>query len=960
MSTQDRYRRVESLFHQLVDLDAAARAARIAELGAAEPALAAELSALLSERPAVDERVLDELARDAKVLALTAGMPEHIGPYRVLRLLGEGGMGRVYEAEQQIPVQRRVAVKLTHGGRDNARVMARFHAERQALALLDHPNIARIFDVGTHNDGRPWFAMELVDGVPITQWAEAHDSDLRERLELLLPVCDAIGHAHRKGVIHRDLKPSNILVAEVDGKPVPKIIDFGIAKALYPLGEEIDVTRAGELIGTPEYMSPEQASLGAVDVDTRSDVYALGLVLFELLVGQLPLALDDLRRVAFDEMCRRIREDEPPRPSVVLDARARTTVGESGPRWARRVAGDLDAVVLKALAKDRERRYDSVAGFADDLRRFLSDQPVQATPPSRRYRLRKFVKRNRAASIAVAIVAVTVLIAAGMAVRSWVAVRDAVATATAAQQRADAINRFLLGLFAAADPRKEPGRDPTARDLLARGLVQLRADTSLSPDARLDLLESLGDAAHGLGDYAQAAAMFEEAATLHAARMPPDPARHGYIIDRLGVLARDRGDLAVAAARHREALVVFERAGLGSSAAALRARGNLAIVLRRQGELAAAAEAYATVIAGLGGDGATPSEQLAGAWLNLAAVLQDQGDLDGAIATQRKALDAFQAVLPPDHPNFAVVYNNMSVVARNAGRLHDALDLIRRAKDNEAINLPADHPDRADGLHNEAAVLVRLGELDLAEARLVEALALLARTLAADNPRTWVHRDTLAEIRMRRGENAEASAAFEALLAEMPADGASLRQRLASLRKLGIAQRAAGLTAAAMRSADMSIMLASEAGRAPDQALGLLLAALLALDAGDAGKAAEHYAAAVRLLPACEQGACALDQGNTHLIRAQYLARTAPPAVALAAAAQAVQHGGWSATMLDAGDFAALRSDPGWAAIEAALAARLVAPARTPSAKSSRPGRPVGTQALHDHAALLGKPSTKG
>jgi tetratricopeptide (TPR) repeat protein len=743
-------------------------------------------------------------------------------------------------------------------------------------------------------------------------------------------VCDAIGYAHRKGVIHRDLKPSNILVAEVDGKPVPKIIDFGVAKAMYPVGDEIDVTRAGELIGTPEYMSPEQASLGAVDVDTRSDVYALGLVLFELLVGQLPLTLDDLRRVAFDEMCRRIREDEPPRPSMVLDARARTTGGASGPRWARRVAGDLDAVVLKALAKDRERRYDSVAGFADDLRRFLSDQPVQASPPSRRYRLRKFVKRNRVASIAAVVVAVTVLVAAGMAVRSWVAVRDAVATATAAQQRADAINRFLLGLFAAADPRKEPGRDPTARDLLARGLVQLRADTTLSPDARLDLLESLGDAAHGLGDYAQAAAMFDEAATLHAVRVPPDPARHGHVLDRLGALARDRGDPAAAAARHREALALFEQAGLGSSAAALRTRGNLAIALRRQGDLAAAAEAYAGVIAGLGGDDAAPSEQLAGARLNLAAVLHDQGDLEGAIAMQRRALETFQGVLPPEHPNFAVVYNNMSMVARNAGRLHDALDLIRQAQANEAINLPADHPDRADSLHNEAAVLIRLGDIDLAQARLDEALALLARTLAAGNPRTWVHRDTLAEIRMLRGAHAEAIAAFEALLAEIPVEGSSLRQRLASLRKLGIAQRAAGLTDAAMRSADTSIMLARDAGRAPDQALGLLLAALLALDSDDAGKAAEHYAAAVRLLPECERGACALDQGSTHLIRAQYLARTAPPPVALSAAAQAVQHRGWSASMLDAGDFDGLRSEPDWKAVEAALAARLAVPAVIP------------------------------
>jgi eukaryotic-like serine/threonine-protein kinase len=560
MSDKERHLRLDSLFHELVDLSPEESAARIAQLQHEDPELAAAVAAMLSGSLAAGERALDDLAERAKVLALSPGMPQQIGPYRVLRVLGEGGMGRVYEAEQTSPVQRRVAVKLTHAGLDNARVIARFHGERQALAVLDHPNIARIFEAGSHSDGRPWFAMELIDGVTITQWANDHDLGLRARLELLLPVCDAIGHAHRKGVIHRDLKPSNILISEIDGKAVPKIIDFGIAKALH--GDALDATHAGELIGTPEYMSPEQASLGAIDIDTRSDVYALGLVLFELLVGQLPLTLADLRRFAFDEMCRRVREDEPPRPSALLSASRRSVGSMSSGEWARRVQGDLDAVVLKALAKDREQRYDSVAGLAEDLRRYLSDQPVRATAPNWRYRLRKFVKRHRAASLAAAAIALAAMITLAMAVRSYFAVRDAMAQATQAQQQSEASNRFLLGLFRAADPRAEPGRNPTARDLLARGFDQLQADTELAPETRLRMLERLGEAAYALGDYAQAQRMFEEALALHRDLATTDAFRHASVLDRLGVIARDRADLPEAIARHREALDLMQRAGL--------------------------------------------------------------------------------------------------------------------------------------------------------------------------------------------------------------------------------------------------------------------------------------------------------------------------------------------------------------------------------------------------------------
>ncbi len=921
MSNQAHYRRLESLFHQLVDLPAPERAERMAALNLSDAALAAELSAMLSGSHAAGEQVIEDLARHAKVLSLSPGMPEVIGPFRVLRLLGEGGMGRVYEAEQSVPVQRRVAVKLTHAGLDNARVVARFHAERQALAVLDHPNIARIFEAGSHIDGRPWFAMELVDGVPITQWASQRDLGLRARLELLLPVCDAIGHAHRKGVIHRDLKPSNILVGEVDGKTLPKIIDFGIAKALQ--GDPgSDATLAGELVGTPEYMSPEQASLGAVDIDTRSDVYALGLLLFELLVGQLPLSLASLRRHAFDEMCRRVREEEAPAPSTLLST-GRVTVGSmSSAEWARRVHGDLDAVVLKALAKDRDQRYDSVAGLADDLRRYLTDQPVHAKAPSWRYRFGKFVKRHRGASGAVGVVLLALLVSAVMAVRSYIAVREAMAEAKQAQQETEATNRFLLGLFRAADPRAEPGRNPSARELLARGSAQLKTNAELGPEARVGLLESLAEAHYALGDYAQSEQHYLEALALHQPGPSSKRRRHALLLDRLGVIARDRGDLQTAIARQREALSVHLRIPTPGAAERSRLHSNLAISLRRNGDLTESGVQYDAAIAAAQAD-PEAREALASAWLNRASLLTEQGQLAAAIAAQQQALAQFEILLPAGHPNFAVVYNNMSLVQRKAGALHEALVLIRKARANEDLNLPSTHPDRADSLHNEAAILIRLGQLGSANARLTEALELLGKTLSANNLRTAVHRDSLAEIAILRGDYPAAIRRLQELMRDLPDQPETRRQRMVSLRKLALAQRGAGDWEAAIKAAEDSIGLAIGERDHGDRALGFLLQALVALDQAQPERAAELYAAALQAAPECTQGACVLDQGSSNLTRAQYLSRTAAPALAMAALRDAIAHPSWSASLLTHRDLDALHAHPQWAALGAELNTKL-------------------------------------
>ena len=343
-----------------------------------------------------------------------------IGPYKLMEQIGEGGMGLVFVAEQQHPVRRKVALKIIKPGMDTKQVIARFEAERQALALMDHQNIARVLDAGTTESGRPYFVMELVHGVPITQYCDANQLTPRQRLELFVPVCLAIQHAHQKGIIHRDIKPSNVLVTMYDDKPVPKVIDFGVAKAVEQrLTEKTVYTAFGTLVGTFEYMSPEQAEMNAFGVDTRSDVYSLGVLLYELLTGTWPLVRPRLRQAGFGEIVRIIKEEEPPRPSVRLStsgalakvAAARKT---DPAKLSRLVRGELDWVVMKCLEKQRTRRYDSAGGLARDVERYLQDEPIEARPPSASYRFQKFARRNKVVLVTVALVA-----AAACSWESW-------------------------------------------------------------------------------------------------------------------------------------------------------------------------------------------------------------------------------------------------------------------------------------------------------------------------------------------------------------------------------------------------------------------------------------------------------------------------------------------------------------------------------------------------------------
>ncbi|MFK8015879.1 MAG: serine/threonine-protein kinase, partial [Gammaproteobacteria bacterium] len=415
--TDEQKQRISEVFFQVCDLASPAREEKLDALCGDDLALRDAVLGMLGVRPSDDAASLTNIvergARTASIGIAREEVPTQMGPYRIIKEIGEGGMSVVYAAEQSQPVRRQVALKVIRPGMDTREVIARFESERQALAVMDHPNIAKIFDAGTSDRGRPYFVMELVDGQPLTEYCDERRLDLVQRLRLFMTVCDAIAHAHQKGVVHRDLKPSNILVAEHDEKALVKVIDFGIAKAVdATLSDDPLVTRLGQLVGTPGYMSPEQAAAKTQDIDTRTDVYSMGVVLYELLVGVLP---HDTSGRSAAEMREMVRDRATPRPSARLtqlgeqrrvSAEARRT--DHGALRAT-LASSLDWVVLKAMEKDRERRYQSIYELKSDVRDYLEHRPVSARPPSTRYVFGQFVRRNRRAVAVATIVFVALL-----------------------------------------------------------------------------------------------------------------------------------------------------------------------------------------------------------------------------------------------------------------------------------------------------------------------------------------------------------------------------------------------------------------------------------------------------------------------------------------------------------------------------------------------------------------------
>ncbi len=650
-----------------------------------------------------------------------------------MQLAGEGGMGEVWVAEQSHPVRRRVALKVIKAGMDTAQVVARFAAERQALAMMDHPAIARVFDAGATPQGRPYFVMEYVRGEAITAYCSRQRVSIADRIDLFLQVCEGVQHAHQKGIIHRDLKPSNVLVTLQDGRPVPKIIDFGIAKATTQTLIEGDLyTEVGAFLGTPEYMSPEQAEMTGLDVDTRTDVYALGVILYQLLCGGLPFESRTLRAKGLDEIRRVIREVDPERPSTRVTALsvskdAAPHLKAEAPRLASQLRGDLDWITMKAMEKDRTRRYGAASDLAADLRRHLENQPVLASPPSQTYRLGKFVRRNRVA-VSAATVLVVLLAAFGVAMavqaQRIASARDlATREASAARQ----VSEFLVGLFKVSDPSEALGNALTAREILDSGAKKIEAELAGQPEVKARLMETMGTVYTNLGLYRGAEPLLRAA-------------------------------------------VDTDRRTLGNNhPQTLTAMNQLANLYWSQDRYPEAEPLYLEVIEGRRRVLGEEHPDTLRVRTDLASLYTQQKQFDEAERLDKATLEVQLRVLGPDHPDTRLSWNVLQAIYFAQGRYGDAEPIARRVVDTSHRRLGDDHPDTLIDMHNLATIYDRLTRYAEAEPVYVKTINGKTRVLGAAHPSTVRTVIRLAQMyqKQERYDQAESQllGAWEALSA---------------------------------------------------------------------------------------------------------------------------------------------------------------------------------------------------
>lgn len=671
--------REDDIFAEALELPPAERGAFLDRVCGQDPILRARIEALLLGHEAAKSFLEEPLAmRPSPTIEEKAGM--RIGAYTLVKRLGEGGCGVVWLAEQTGPLQRKVALKVIKLGMDTQGVIARFQAERQALALMTHPDIARVYDAGATDAGRPYFVMEYVDGVPITRFCDEHSLAMEARLELFARVCLALQHAHQKGIIHRDLKPSNILVSMRDGVPAPKIIDFGIAKATTGrLTPETVFTELGQFLGTPAYMSPEQAEQRETDLDTRSDVYALGVLLYELLTGRPPYDPKELVQAGLLEIRRIIREVDPPRPSTVISTLAeadRDTVarlrGAAAPRLTAALRGDLDWIVMRCLEKDRDRRYGTAAALAEDVRRHLRQEPVEARPPHALYRLKKFINRNRLACASTA--AVTIALVTGTIVSTRQAIRATRAERLAATERDTAQAAEKAEALARADAQR---RQEQAEDLLTFMLGDFR--TELQKIGRLNLLDAVGEkamayfAALDLRDLTDSALTRQAKALTQIGEVRMEQARYA------------EAEEAFTAAYERAATLVTRHPANGDM---LFERGQaefwIGYVARRRGNRTAEREWLvryrdtALALAAVEGPTERASLEVVYGHNNLAVLDADDGNLDAArtgFLSARAGLEAMLASAPGKAELQLAITETSSwlgVVAEADGRYEDA------------------------------------------------------------------------------------------------------------------------------------------------------------------------------------------------------------------------------------------------------------------------------------------------
>jgi len=659
-----------------------------------------------------------------------------IGPYRLVRRIGEGGMGQVWLAQQTAPVQRQVALKLLRAGLYDLSILQRFQSERQALAMMDHPSIAKVFDAGATPDGQPYFVMEYVPGQPITRYCDQHRLGILERLDLFVKTCEGVQHAHQKAILHRDLKPANILVVEVDGKPEPRIIDFGMAKAISPEVEGATLfTQAGTPVGTPGYMSPEQADPGMAGVDTRSDVYSLGVVLYVLLTGLQPFDTEPGTKRPLSEVIRQLREEDPPRPSRRiggLGGAADTVADRRGTRPAplvRLLEGDLDWITLKALDRDRDRRYGAPSELAADIGRYLRNETVVARPASAGYRLRKYTRRHR---VGVALAAGLALLLVGFAGMQAVQLRRI----ERERDRANRITDFMTRMFKVSSPSESRGNSVTAREILDRASTEIASGLARDPQTQGQLMFTMGTVYRDLGLYGRARDLLERASGVQRDALGADnPETLASEIALADTMART-GRQADAEVLARRTLASARRALGSRHRVAIDAMNVLAVILGIEGRYSEAEplarEALDTAQAVLG----PAHSDLVRYRSGLASVLADLGRLPEAEALTREALQAERAALGPEHPDTLHMMNNLAAMLGNQGRQVEAERIQREVVEIERRVLGPDHPETVFAMGNLANYLADQGRYAEAERMQRDVLAANRRSLGPEHPET--------------------------------------------------------------------------------------------------------------------------------------------------------------------------------------------------------------------------------
>jgi non-specific serine/threonine protein kinase/serine/threonine-protein kinase len=725
------------------------------------------------------ELATEELTDDSRAAEGPAGSrrPRSTGPapevadYRLLDRVGSGGMGDVYVAEQLKPIRRTVALKVVKPGMDSREVLARFESERQALALMNHANIAKVYDAGTTEQGRPFFAMEYVGGEPITGYCDRHRLGIRERLELVARVCEGVQHAHQKGIIHRDLKPSNVLVTVEDEEVVPKIIDFGVAKATSQrLTDRTLHTSLGVLIGTPEYMSPEQAEMTGLDVDTRTDVYSLGVLLYELLVGALPFGSRELRQSGLGQIQRTIREVEPARPSTRI-----TELGDEGaeaarrrnhqlPMLARQLRGDLDWITLKAMDKDRTRRYQTASALAMDIRRYLADEPVLASPPSALYRGRKFVRRHRGGVVAAAFVALALVVGTIGTTTGWLRALSAERLASEEAETARRVTDFLVDLYRVADPNEAQGDTVTARGLLDEGARRISRGLSGQPLTQARLMDTMGTVYQYLGLYEESRALLETALEIRESLLEPTSLE---VADSLNHLA----ELDLAQGRYDEGLELAERSltiregELGSEDLAVaKSLITFARCLAGQSRHQDAQPHFRRALAIREAALDPEHPDVADSRRYLGISHWRRGNSDAAIRLLRQALTTYETTLGPNDYRIRETLNDLGVLYLRAGRLADARQLLERTIAIKERVVGPEHPSVGESLNNLAFVLDQEGYPEAAEPLWRRALEILEKSLGSEHDRTAMAVANLAWVRYRQGEYADAEPLYRRAL----------------------------------------------------------------------------------------------------------------------------------------------------------------------------------------------------